>query len=59
MRRYQCLIDEDYKKNKICVCAHLFNIYNSFVVAKGRQNPNYFDIDKWTNYQYMMYASKK
>ena len=32
VRRYQNLIDEDYKLNKITVCAHLLNIYNSFVV---------------------------
>ena len=23
VRRYQCLVDQDYKKNKVTVCAHL------------------------------------
>jgi hypothetical protein len=52
VRRYQNLIDEDYKVNKITVCAHLLNIYNSFVVSQGRNSTiNYFDIDKWNTYQ--------
>ena len=44
------MVDQDYKKNKVTVCAHLQNIYNSYSVKRGRPTPqmnNYFDIDKW------------
>ena len=36
VRGYCNLIDLDYKRNKVTVCAHLSNIFNSFVVKKGR-----------------------
>lgn len=44
------MVDQDYKKNKVTVCAHLQNIYNSFVVKRGKathQMNNFFDIEKW------------
>ena len=44
------MVDSDYKKNKVTVCAHLQNIYNSFNVRRGRPMPtqdNYFDLEKW------------
>ena len=50
VRRYQIMVDQDYKKNKVTGCAHLQNIYNSFCVKRGKptyQMNNYFDIDKW------------
>ena len=50
VRRYQFMVDQDYKKNKVTVCAHLQNIYNSFCVKRGKptyQMNNYFDIEKW------------
>ena len=54
------MVDQDYKKNKVIVCAHLQNIYNSFCVKRGRaqitQN-NYFDIEKWL--QKMQIVSKE
>ena len=52
VRRYQLAVDQDYKKNKVTVCAHLQNIYNSYCVKRGKATPginNYFDIDKWSN----------
>ena len=39
VRRYQALVDQDYKRNKVTVCAHLQNIFNSFTVRKGRATP--------------------
>ena len=59
VRRYQFMVDQDYKKNKVTVCAHLQNIYNHFTVKRGKALPhqnNYFDIDKW---QCRMGAVKK
>lgn len=50
VRRYQYMVDQDYKKNKVTVCAHVQNIYNSFNIRRGRptlQMNNYFDIDRW------------
>lgn len=44
------MVDCDYKKNKVTVCAHLQNIYNSFCVKRGKALPtqnNYFDVEKW------------
>ena len=44
------MVDQDYKRNKVTVCAHLQNIFNTFNVRKGKQGSqqtNYFDIDKW------------
>lgn len=44
------MVDQDYKKNKVTVCAHLQNIFNTFVVKRGKatyQMNNYFDIEKW------------
>ena len=52
VRRYQLMVDQDYKKNKVTVCSHLQNIFNSYCVKRGRPTPqmnNYFDIDKWIN----------
>ena len=46
------MVDQDYKKNKVTVCAHLQNIYTSYCVKRGKatyQMNNYFDIDKWIN----------
>lgn len=46
------MVDQDYKKNKVTVCAHLQNIFNSFNVKRGKAPPtlnNYFDIDKFIN----------
>ena len=46
------MVDQDYKKNKVTVCAHIQNIYNMFCVKRGKatyQMNNYFDIDKWNN----------
>lgn len=46
------MVDQDYKKNKVTVCAHLQNIYNSFVLKRGKatyQMNNFFDIEKWAN----------
>lgn len=46
------MVDQDYKKNKVTVCAHLQNIYNSYCTKRGKpshQMSNYFDIDKWIN----------
>ena len=43
------MVDQDYKKNKVTVCAHLQNIYTSFCVKRGKtthQMNNYFDIEK-------------
>ena len=57
VRRYQMMVDQDYKKNKVTVCAHLQNIYNSYVVKRGRptlQMNNYYDVDKMNN----KYAAK-
>ena len=39
VRRYCHLIDADYKRNKVTVCAHLSNIFNSYVVKRGRPIP--------------------
>ena len=36
VRRYQYMVDQDYKKNKVTVYAHLQNIYNSFTVKRGK-----------------------
>lgn len=43
------MIDQDYKKNKVTVCAHLQNIFNSSNVKRGKYPTinNYFDIEKW------------
>ena len=46
------MVDQDYKKNKVTVCAHLQNIYNSFGAKRGKPTlatTNYFDIEKWNN----------
>ena len=49
VRRYQYMVDQDYKKNKVTVCAHLQNIFNSFQSKRGKQPHlnNFFDIEKW------------
>lgn len=42
-------VDQDYKRNKVTVCAHLQNIFNSFCVKRGKlplNVTNYIDIDK-------------
>ena len=52
VRRYQMMVDQDYKKNKVTVCAHLQNIFTTFCVRRGKathQMNNFFDIDKWVN----------
>ena len=52
VRRYQLMVDQDYKKNKVTVCCHIQNIFNTYSVKRGRPTPqmnNYFDIDKWMN----------
>jgi hypothetical protein len=36
VRRYQMMVDQDYKRNKVTVCAHLQNIYNSWCLKRGR-----------------------
>lgn len=44
------MVDQDYKKNKVTVCAHMQNIYNTFCIRRGKATPqmnNYFDIDRW------------
>ena len=46
------MVDQDYKKNKVTVCAHLQNIFTTYCVRRGKathQMNNYFDIDKWMN----------
>jgi len=50
VRRYCGLVDQDYKKNKTTVCAHLTNLYNSYLVRHGRPSSevhNFFDLDKF------------
>ena len=61
MRRYTHLLDKDYTKNKITICANLSNLYNSFTSrvykASGsiqdrsypQQLNNFFDFEKWQN----------
>lgn len=45
------MVEQDYKKNKVIVCAHLQNVFNSFCLKRGRSSygANYFDIEKWLN----------
>ena len=59
VRRYQNLVDEDYQRNKITVCAHFLNIFNSFVVSRGRHSPNFFDIERWTSHHQALLKHKK
>lgn len=51
VRRYQNMVEQDYKKHKVIVCAHLQNVFNSFCLKRGKTNygANYFDIEKWIN----------
>ena len=53
VRRYCSILDQDYKKNKMTVCAHLTNLYNSFQIQHGNQiglkDVNFFDIEKWNS----------
>lgn len=49
IRRYQQSVDQDYKRNKVTVCAHLQNIFNSFCVKRGKLPStitNYIDLEK-------------
>ncbi len=48
-RRYCHLLDKDYTKNKITVCANLSNIFNSHMIRKQHDTSinNFFDYDKW------------
>ena len=42
-------MDQDYKRNKVTVCAHLQHIFNSFIVKEGRPGPgadNFFNLEK-------------
>jgi len=56
VRRYCHLLDKDYTKNKVTVCANLQNLFNSHMVAKYyRAAPekllainNFFDSEKWS-----------
>jgi pullulanase/glycogen debranching enzyme len=53
------MVQEDYTKNKVWVCAYLSNLFNSYSVTKlyknqemrktGVGNNNFFDYDKWLN----------
>lgn len=59
VRRYISMVQEDYTRNKIWVCAYLSNLFNSYQVSKlyrkssqtmektNLQVNNYFDYDKW------------
>lgn len=59
VRRYINLVQEDFQRNKILVCANLSNIFNTYQVqrlynsktmAMDKQQAhlsNYFDYDKW------------
>ena len=53
VRRYCTILDQDYKKNKVTVCAHLTNLYNSFQITYGNKvgakDVNFFDLDKWNS----------
>jgi hypothetical protein len=54
-RRYCNLLDEDYKINKVTVCAHISHVFNSYIIQRGKpfpnNVPNFFDIERWTAYQ--------
>ena len=45
------MIDGDYGKHKLTVCAHLSNLFNSYSVIYGRPMPNYWDVDRWSSKQ--------
>ena len=50
IKRYQLMVDQDYKRNKVTVCAHLQNIFNSYCVKRGKLpagSSNYFDLEKF------------
>lgn len=55
VRRYIALVAEDFTRNRITVCAHLSNIFNSFSTQyyrDGRMRPphnmnNFFDQERW------------
>ena len=57
VRRYITLVQEDYTKNKVWVCAYLSNLYNTFQVGTLYRRStmhktqmalnNYFDYEKW------------
>ena len=49
VRRYCHLLDKDYTKNKVTVCANLSNLFNSFMVSKSKDQSenNFFDYEKW------------
>lgn len=51
------MVQEDYTKNKVWVCAYISNLYNTYQVSKlfrklemsktGQSLTNFFDYDKW------------
>ena len=59
VKRYQALVQEDYTRNKILVCANLSNLWHSYQTSKlfnphtmqmratSRHLDNYFNLDKW------------
>jgi len=48
VRNYIHLLDQNYGKYKVTVCAHLQNIYNSYCVSsRVKLTPNFFDMEKW------------
>ena len=59
VKRYQSLVQEDYTRNKILVCANLSNLWHSYqtrqlfnphtmqMATTSRQLDNYFNLDKW------------
>jgi hypothetical protein len=34
VRRYNALVAENFTRNRITVCAHLTNLYNTFVISQ-------------------------
>lgn len=51
------MVQEDYTKNKVWVCAYISNLFNTYQVSKlfrkadmcktGQSLNNFFDYDKW------------
>ena len=48
IKNYCNLMDVDYNRHRVTVCAHLLNIFNTYTVQNDRPLQNFFDIDKWT-----------
>jgi hypothetical protein len=51
VRRYCNLIAEDYKLNRVTVCAHLQNLFTSYNLNNNdKSGTNYFDLERWNAY---------